>query len=157
VRDHDRRVPVAVGLTMADTEANHLGPDLPAGTVRVYQVDSSGAWQLVGEDRLRQTAKDETAEIALGQASDVVATRTQTDWRKLDVEPYQWESGYEVKLRNVKRSAVTVVVREHIDGDWKVLESSRPSRKVDARTLAFDVPVPAGGEAELRYRIQVGQ
>ena len=37
------------------------------------------------------------------------------------------------------------------------LESSQPSRKVDARTLAFDVPVPAGGEAELRYRIQVGQ
>ena len=157
VRDHDRRVPVAVVLTVADTEANRLGRDLPAGTVRVYQVDSSSAWQLVGEDRLRQTAKDETAEIALGQASDVVATRTQTDWRKLDIEPYQSESAYEVKLRNAKRAAVTVVVRQHIDGDWKVLESSQPSRKVDARTLAFDVPVPAGGEAELRYRIQVGQ
>jgi len=157
VRDHDRRVPVAVVLTMANTEANHLGRDLPAGTVRVYQVDASGAWQLVGEDRLRQTARDEMAEIALGQASDIVATRTQTDWRKLDVEPYQSESAYEVKLRNAKQAAVTVVVRQHIDGDWKVLESSQPSRKVDARTLAFDVPVPAGAEAELRYRIQVGQ
>ena len=52
---------------------------------------------------------------------------------------------------------MTVVVREHVDGDWKVLESSQPSRKVDARTLAFDVPVPAGAEVELRYRIQVGQ
>jgi hypothetical protein len=157
VRDHDRRVPVAVVLTMANTEANHLGRDLPAGTVRVYQVDASGAWQLVGEDRLRQTARDEMAEIALGQASDIVATRTQTDWRKLDVEPYQSESAYEVKLRNAKQAAVTVVVRQRIDGDWKVLESSQPSRKVDARTLAFDVPVPAGAEAELRYRIQVGQ
>ena len=157
VRDHDRRVPVAVVLTMANTDANHLGRDLPAGTVRVYQVDASGAWQLVGEDRLRQTAKDETAEIALGQASDIVATRTQTSWRKLDVEPYQSESAYEVKLRNAKQAAVTVVVRQHIDGDWKVLESSQPSRKVDARTLAFDVPVPAGAEVELSYRIQVGQ
>jgi hypothetical protein len=52
---------------------------------------------------------------------------------------------------------VIVVAREHIDGDWKVLDSSQPSRKLDARTLAFDVSVPAGGEAELRYRIQVGQ
>jgi hypothetical protein len=150
-------VPVAVVLTVADTEANHLGRDLPAGTTRVYQIDSSGAWQLVGEDRLRQTAKDETAEIALGQASDVVATRTQTDWRKLDVEPYQSESAYEVKLRNGKQAPVTVIVREHIEGDWKVLDSSQPSRKLDARTLAFDVSVPAGSEAELRYRIQVGQ
>ena len=98
-----------------------------------------------------------TFEIALRQASDVVATRTQTDWRKLDVEPYQSESAYEVKLRNAKQAAVTVVVRQHIDGDWKVLESSQPSRKVDARTFAFDVPVPAGAEAELSYRIQVGR
>jgi hypothetical protein len=156
-RNHDRRVPVAVVLTMADTEANHLGRDLPAGTVRVYRVDAAGAWQLVGEDRLRQTARDETADIALGQTSDIVATRTQTDWRKLDVEPYQSESAYEVKLRNAKQAAVTVVVRQHIDGDWKVLESSQPSRKVDARTFAFDVPVPAGAEAELSYRIQVGR
>jgi hypothetical protein len=52
---------------------------------------------------------------------------------------------------------VTVVVREHSDCDWKMLESSQRSRKVDARTLAFDVPLPAGGEAELRYRMQVGQ
>ncbi len=156
IRDSDRRVPVAVVLTVADTEANHLGRDLPAGTVRVYQVDSSGAWQLVGEDWLRQTAKDETAEIALGQASDVVVTRTQTDWRKVEVEPYQAESAYEVKLHNAKRAAVTVVVREHVAGDWKVLESSLPSRKVDAQTLAFDVPVPAGGDAVLRYRAQVG-
>src|SRR5262245_13618961 len=101
--------------------------------------------------------EDETAEIVLGQASDIVATHTQTDWRKLDVEPYQSESAYQVKLRNAKQAAVTVVVRQHIDGDWRVLESSQPSRKADAGTLAFDVPVPAGAEAELRYRIQVGQ
>src|SRR5262249_712515 len=63
VRDRDRRVPVAVVLTLANTEANHLGRDLPAGTARVYQVDASGAWQLAGEDSLRQTAKDETAEL----------------------------------------------------------------------------------------------
>jgi hypothetical protein len=157
IRDRDRRVGVAVVLTLADTDANHLGRDLPAGTAHVYQVDASGAWELVGEDRLRQTAKNETAEIAMGQASDIVATRTQTDWRKVEVEPYQAESAYEVKVRNNKRAAVTVVVRERVDGDWKVLESSLPARKVDARTLAFDVPVPAGDEAVLRYRIQVGQ
>jgi len=157
IRDADRRVPVSVVLTVANTEANHLGRDLPAGTARVYQVDSSGAWQLVGADRLRQTAKDETAEITLGQAADVVVTRTQTDWRKVEVEPYQAESAYEVKLHNAKQTPVTVVVREQVAGDWKVLESSLPSHKIDAQTLAFDVPVPAGGDAVLRYRIQVGQ
>jgi hypothetical protein len=37
------------------------------------------------------------------------------------------------------------------------MESSVPARKADAGTLAFDVPVPAGGEAVLRYRVRVGR
>jgi hypothetical protein len=157
MRDPDRRVPVTVSLTLANTAANKLGRDLPAGTVRVFQADTSGARQLVGEDQLRQTARDETAEITLGSAADVVATRVQTDWRSLSVEPFQAESAYEVTVRNQKATPVTVVVRDRIDGEWQVLDSSLPSRKEDARTLAFDVPVPAGGQTMLRYRLRAGR
>src|SRR4030095_8161353 len=92
----------------------------------------------------------------MGSAADIVATRVQTDWHKVEVEPFEAESAYEVTLRNQKAAAVTVTVRDRIDGTWQVLESSLPARKEDAQTLAFDVPVPAGGEVVLRYRVQVG-
>ncbi len=59
-------------------------------------------------------------------------------------------------LRNQKAGAVTVEVRERVVGEWQVLESSLPPRRVDARTLGFDVPVAAGGESVLRYRVRVG-
>lgn len=157
MRDRDTRVPVAVTLAVANTEPNHLGRDLPAGTVRVYQADAAGGRQLVGEDHLRQTSKDETVEVTLGNAADLIATRTQTDFKKIDVEPFDSESAYEVTLRNEKPAAVTVAVRDQIDGDWQVMESSVPGRKADARTLAFDLPVPAGGQAVLRYRVRVGR
>jgi len=49
------------------------------------------------------------------------------------------------------------VVHEPVDGQWRVLESSVPARKHDARTLAFDVAVPAGGETVLTWRLQVGR
>ena len=153
----DRRAPVSVLLDVPNTTANHLGRDLPAGVVRVFQSDASGARQLIGEDRLRQTANDETAVLELGRAAGVVATRVQTDWHKVNVEPFEAESAYEVTLRNQKTVPITVAVRDRIDGDWQVLESTLPSRKEDARTLAFDVPVPAGGEAVLRYRVRVGR
>ena len=157
VRARDRRVPVAVLLEIANTTANHLGRDLPAGTVRAYQPDASGARLLVGEDALRQTAADETVSLRLGQAADVVATRTQTDWKKVSVEPFQAESAWEVTLRNLKKTPVTVAVRDQVNGDWQIVESDPPARKEDAQTLAVDVPVPAGGEAVARYRVRIGQ
>jgi hypothetical protein len=146
-----------VTLAVANTAPNHLGRDLPEGTWRVYQADAAGGRQLVGEEHRRQTSKDETALVTLGNATDVIATRTQTAFEKIDVEPFDSESAYEVTLRNEKPAAVTVAVRDQIEGDWQVMESSVPARKADAGTLAFDVPVPAGGEAVLRYRVRVGR
>jgi len=95
--------------------------------------------------------------LALGQAADVIATRTQTDWRKVEVEPFQAESAWTVTLRNEKQTPVTVAVRDRLDGDWQIVESDPPARKEDAQTLAVDVPVPAGGAATLRYRVRVGR
>jgi hypothetical protein len=156
MRDRDTRVPVAVTLAVANT-APHLGRDLPEGTWRVYQADAAGGRQLVGEEHLRQTSKDETVEVGLGNATDLIATRTQTDFKKIDIEPFDSESAYEVTLRNEKPAAVTIAVRDRIDGDWQVMESSVPARKADAQTLAFDVPVPAKGQTVLRYRVRVGR
>lgn len=156
MRDRDRRVPVAALLELPNTDANRLGRDLPAGTVRAYRTEAGGAALLVGEDTLRQTAAGETATLALGQAADLVATRTQTEWRKLDVQPFEAESAWEVRLRNLKAAAVTVALRDQIAGDWAIVEASLPARKDDARTLAIDVPVPAGGETVVRYRVRVG-
>ena len=128
---------------------------LPAGVVRVYQPDAAGTLQLLGEDRLRHTPKDEEVEIEAGNAFDVVASRVQTDYRELNVKPYEIETAFELTLRNRRRDATTVQVREPVGGEWKVVESSHPAVKVDADTLGFDVPVPAGGEVVVRYRVAV--
>ena len=40
-------------------------------------------------------------------------------------------------------------------GDWQMLSSSHASRKTDAFAAQFDVPVPASGQAVLRYRVRV--
>ena len=87
----------------------------------------------------------------------MVATRTQTDWRKVSVEPFQAESAWEVTLSNLKKTPVTVEVRDRVDGDWQIVECDPPARKEDAQTLAVDVPVPAGGRAVARYRVRMGR
>jgi hypothetical protein len=154
--DLERDVPVGVYLEFRNDAASRLGMPLPAGTMRLYKEDASGARQLVGEDTIPHRARDERIVLRAGSAFDVVASRTQTDWRTVSQEPFRVEVGFAVRLRNRRKAPVTVSIREPVGGEWKVVESSHPPVRVDAGTLGFEAPVPAGGEVTVRYRAQVG-
>jgi hypothetical protein len=135
-----------------DTKSG-LGSPMPAGVVRVYQADSHGAIQFVGEDRLGHTPKDETVNLKIGHAFDVVAERKQTDFQKVGSSAY--EVAYAVTLRNHKTAPVTVEVNEPIGGTWRVLGASHPHVKTDAWAARFTVPVPGDGAVTLTYRVRV--
>ena len=133
-------------LEIVNAEKDGLGIPLPKGTVRVYKKDRSGAEQFVGEDAIDHTPKDERLRLKVGDAFDVVADRTQTEYRV--ISPREAESAYEVSIRNRKEENVTVTVREPMGGDWKLVSSSLPGTKKDAGTLEFEVAVPKGQEVD---------
>ncbi len=145
--------PVKVLYRFKNDEKSSLGMPLPAGTVRVYQADSKGGIQFVGEDRIDHTPKDETLKIHVGNAFDVVCERKETDYKKISSNTIELE--YQITLRNHKDSAVTVEVREPIGGDWEVLNSNFKWTKLDATTLGFSIPVEKDGTATLDYRVRV--
>jgi hypothetical protein len=153
--DLGKNLPVGVYLELENDAASHLGMPLPAGTVRLYKQDKSGAQQLIGEDRIKHTPKDEKVTLKAGDAFDVVATRTQTDYRALNVKPYDAEVAFTIAIRNHKKEAVTVMLREPVGGEWKVVDSSHPAIKVDAGTIGFEAEVPADGETVVSYRAQI--
>lgn len=142
-----------VVLEFRNDAAHGLGMPLPKGTVRVYERDSSGAEQFVGEDAIDHTPAGETIRLSVGRAFDVVAERTQTDYRVLGRR--EAESAFRVAVRNHKDRAVTITVREPVGGDWRLVSSSHPGRKLDAGTLEFELEVPAHGETILTYRVAV--
>jgi hypothetical protein len=144
---------VQVYYQFKNEEKTGLGMPMPAGTVRVYQADSKGGVQFVGEDRINHTPKDETLNLKIGNAFDVVSERNQVDWRKIASSQYEVE--YEITLRNHKESAITVEVNEPIGGTWKMLSSSHEWQKTAAWAAQFRVPVAASGEAILKYRVRV--
>ena len=155
VGELERNVPVGVFLEFTNDTASHLGVPLPAGTVRLYKQDQGGALQLIGEDTLAHTPRDERVVVKAGNAFDVVASRTQTDYRTVSTEPFQVEVGFAVTIRNRRKEPTTVTIREPIGGEWKVIESTHPPVKIDAATLGFEVAVPASAEVTVRYRAQV--
>ena len=130
-----------------------LGMPMPAGIVRVYQADARGGTQFVGEDRIGHTPKDETLDLQIGNAFDIVAERKQIDFEKIADRVYEVE--YEVVLRNHKSTAVTIEVNEPVGGTWRILRSTHDATKTAAFAAQFQVPVAADGETALSYRVRV--
>jgi len=144
---------VGVYLEFENAEANGLGMPLPAGIVRVYKRDASGAQQFVGEDRIDHTPRGENVSIKMGEAFDVVGDRRQMDYDVLG--SCVSESSWEISLRNHKDEAAVIEVVEPVGGDWSIVSSSHAAKKLDAHTFKFDVRVPASGEEKVTYRVRV--
>jgi hypothetical protein len=149
---------VGVFVEFTNDEASNLGMPLPQGTVRIYKRDSDGNAQFVGEDRIDHTPKNETVRLKLGESFDVTAERKQTDFEKRSGSgpwQYEFESAYEVRIRNAKPEPQTVTLQERIPGDWTLLEESAPHEKGNANTAVWTLEVPAEGETRLTYRVRV--
>ena len=144
---------VKVYYRFKNEEKGGLGMPLPAGTVRVYQADSKGGIQFVGEDHINHTPKDETLKIYVGNAFDVVCERKMIDYKKLDKNLYEME--FQITLRNHKDTPVTVEAREPVGADWEVVNSNLKWTKLDAATISFEIPVDKDGTATLDYRVRV--
>jgi hypothetical protein len=153
-----QKMKVGVFVQFENRESARLGMPMPKGIVRVYKKDSAGNAQFVGEDRIDHTPKNETVRLKLGEAFDVTADKKQTDFKRRDTySPWSYvhESAYQIVLKNAKKEAVTVVVREPVPGDWTMLEETHKHRKVASGTAEWNVRVPAEGSATLKYRVLV--
>jgi len=148
---------VAVFLGFQNSEATPgLGQPMPKGIVRVFKKDRSGSPQLIGEDNIDHTPRNEEVKLELGNAFDIVAERRQTDFRHLNNLPGAvYESAHEIKIRNQKDEPVMVRVVEPMGGEWTMLQTSLPNEKTAAFESQWRVNVPAGGETVLTYRVRV--
>ncbi len=144
---------VDVYVRFKNEKANQLGMPLPKGKIRVFQKDDAdGTLEFVGEDLIDHTPKDETVLVKVGQAFDVVGDRTQTDFQ-VDTRAHRMTDAYRIVLRNHKDAPVRVVVRETLFRwtTWEIVAPSDPFVKKDARTIEFEVEVPANGEKTVTY------
>lgn len=143
--------PVEVRLAFTNDRRSGLGQPLPAGRVRVFEADGA----LLGEASLGHTAAGSPVELSLGTVFDLNADRRQASF-SLDRSGRTLTESFEVVLRNAKPEAATVRVLEVMPRwtDWEITEASGRWTQVDGQSARFDVAVPAGGEATLRYTVR---
>ncbi len=150
-------LPVNMTVEFRNSKSDRLGMPLPGGIVRFYQTDRNGNQQFLGESWMSHTPANDEVSLKMGESFDVTGSRKQTLFEILPSENQsvrQYESAYEIVLKNAKNTGVIVQVREPIPGSWRILQENYPHTK-DGTTAVWRVSVPAGGQAILSYRVRV--
>jgi hypothetical protein len=158
----ESEAPVEVSYTLKRPHKTEFGDrPLPGGVARIYQPDSAGRPQLVGEAALEHTASGRDLRLAAGVAFDLTARRVQIGYvtRRDSTAAHGVRTvataDYRVTVRNATDSAATVDVIEERAGEWSVVKSSVPAEKLSTVRTRFRVKVPARGEAEVTYRLRI--
>ena len=159
---NEEEVPVEVSYTLKRPRKTDFGDrPLPGGVARLFQADSAGRLQLVGEASMGHTPAGEDLRLTAGNAFDLTAKRIQTSYttRRDSVVAGVWRTtataDYRVTISNATDSAATVDVLEERRGEWTVVSSSVKPEKVSSSVTRFRVTVPARGDAVLTYRVRV--
>jgi hypothetical protein len=157
----ETEAPVEVSYTLKRPRKTGFGDrPLPGGVARLFQPDSAGRQQLVGEAAMDHTPAGEDLRLAAGTAFDLTARRVQTtyvtrrDSSQAGVRTIA-TADYRVTIRNATDSAATVDVHEERGGEWAVVSSSVPGEKLSSTLTRFRVTVPARGEGRLTYRVRI--
>ncbi len=149
----NRKVDVYLGFKNAKEQ--NMGMPLPAGRIRVSKLDSADqTLEFIGEDIIDHTPRNEAVLIKMGSAFDVVGERRQVNFT-VDTTRKTMTEEIEVKVRNQKKEAATVMVKENLYRwtNWQITSKSQDYRKDDARTVTFPVKIAAGAETVVRYSV----
>ncbi len=141
-----------VRLEFTNDETSHLGMPLPKGKFRIYQRDSEGSVQLLGEDQIDHTPRNEHLSLVVGRSFDVAANRKRTNFKQINNHLAQ--ESFEIEVRNRKTTADTVFVLERHWGDWTVLDKNTEFTKLDSQTMQFQVPLEPNEVRTISYTVQ---
>jgi hypothetical protein len=133
-------------LQFSSSRNQGLGDALPAGTVRVYQKDSRGKAQFVGENQIGHTSMGSDISITTGEAFDVKVKPVVEKREK--VSDSRWRTTMRYTLTNARPQSVTIdLIQGGLWGDVRIAQESQKSTRRSADETMWRVSVPANGSA----------
>ena len=141
---------IPIKIMFTNDKKSGTGMALPGGVVRLFKKDTDGALELIGEDNIKHTSKDDLVTLEVGEAFDVKGMREVLDRRN---RPDKFsEEDIRITLANRKDEAIEIDVIQHVGyRNWKIQDSSQKFTKLDASRIKFTIPVPANSETSLTY------
>ncbi len=136
-------------IRFKNTEENGLGLPLPKGTVKMYQEDKAdNQMEFIGEDRIDHTPKKEKVDLVTGSPFDIIAKTTVLNTNNTR---HSTTSDYKVVVKNRSDKKVKVFIEHYIYGDWNVSNYKAKFKKLNARTIQFEIELAPDSEKEVTW------
>ncbi|RLB37180.1 MAG: DUF4139 domain-containing protein [Deltaproteobacteria bacterium] len=144
---------VDVQIRFRNAESSGLGMPFPAGRVRLYKADVDGTRQLIGEDKIGHTPKNEEIVLTVGVAFDIVGQRKKLASKVLGKRAR--EETWEIEVINHKKKTVTVHVIEALSawGEWEIVSETVEHKKLDAGTIEYLLSIGPESKKSVRYTV----
>lgn len=150
----DRRLTATLGINFVNAKGSGLGLPLPAGAIRVYEPDRTGAVRYVGAASIGDTPKDARISLELTNSFDVYARARQIGWQKVDKKHVR--RTVEVTVNNEKAKPTEVRLVQSLGSAWRIDSQTVKGTKINSAQNQWTLTVPAGGETKLRYSAVLG-
>ncbi|HRJ26950.1 MAG TPA: hypothetical protein PLO61_05515 [Fimbriimonadaceae bacterium] len=149
-----------IRLELVNSKEQKLGMPFPQGVFKVFQRDSSGAVQLLGEDEIDHTPRDEKISLVVGRAFDIVAERKRTsfEWIRDPADRNRLRGAREsflIEIRNRKeKESETVTVIERFWAEHKIISHNVDFTRPNAETVQFEVTVKPGATQTIKFTVE---
>ena len=152
----DNPAAASVVVDFVNSTSGGLAAGLPAGAIRVYERDAAGEPKFVGENTIDHTPQGSELAVKIGDAFDVTVQPTLVTQTRISGRRTRFSTNYLV--RNARPEPVTVELRQGglFGSKTEVVSESLKSRRVDAYTLGWSVPVPANGQTIVTAVVETG-
>ncbi|MBU2706692.1 DUF4140 domain-containing protein [Zooshikella marina] len=121
--------------------------DLPSGEVRVFQQDSRGRSQWIGQSSLADTGAGQKVKLRLGESFDIDIMRKKQDVKQIDKNTLQID--WQVEIQNSKTEEVSLVLA---DQDASLLSLSLLEGAEIIGHNRMQVKLPAKQKTTVTYR-----
>lgn len=140
-----------INVEFVNNKENGLGIPLPKGVFSIYKEDNNSN-ELVGEDRIEHTPKEEKISLKLGEAFDVTIEDITTNDKRLSDRLYETE--YQVKINNRKESSINIDIKTYFNTNWELLESNFKYSNPTSSEIIFPIEVKANSTQILKYKLR---
>ncbi len=147
-----RKQNAVLTLTFSNDKTSSLGMPLPAGTVRIYDIDNKGTKRFIGASGIEDTPENAKVNLTLSNVFNVYSEFTIVATKQIDSKTVQKD--YQITIHNKKDELVGVRLVAPLAGNLAILSESHKGTNLNARQRQWTIDVPENGETKLRLSIK---
>ncbi len=142
-------------FTIKNDKISGLGDPLPSGTVRLYQNDSNGNLQFIGEDNIKHIPTEGKIELKTGKAFDIMISGKTTESLKLSDSVQQ--QTIEIKFNNNSNNEAKIRFIQDFLYDHNLIAESISSKLENSNRRVWNITLSPNSENILTFSVRVSK